>query len=255
MSASDEPKRATDLMSTTRATSACGPPHRLSSFSKFIEALRLDEEIEDGEEEDYDYSYNDDVHVLPPADSTHTSTTKTTMSTFTLQTRCNHHQQHSSGINIKAPSAKDILRSIDSETYHHSDSDVNVQDTETERRMSTGKGRHFLHANHLSTFIMIQHSDIDKGEQEMNAAIKAICSLGSEGPVRTKTTSKRQASFHDALVDIILTEQAKISQDGENAEKKSSGESSNRANFASDLQRRISDEIEWRHRRLSANMA
>lgn len=120
--------------------------------------------------------------------------------------------------------------------------------------MSTGKGRHFLHVDNLSKFIDKAHGNLDKEEHETNAAIMAICSAGVKGPVSGKT-STRQASFHDALVDIILTEQAKARQDGDDDKKKNSGKTTTEANIASELRRRISDEIDWCPRRLSANMA
>ena len=250
MSTSNEPKRATDLMSTTRA-GACSPPHRQSSFSKFIEALRLDEEIEDDDEEEVN-DYNDGVNALHVPSSAGTScavATKSSTTTFTLQDRYDHHQ-HGSSINIKAPFARDILLRSITGTDHHSDGDVDIQDTAS-MVLSTGKGRHFLHADNLSKFIEKTHGDLGQEEHEINAAITAICSAGVKDPVSGKT-SIRQDSFHDALVDIILTEQAKV---GDNKKKKCCRKSTTKADIASDLRRRISDEIDWKPKRLSANMA
>ena len=252
MSTSNEPKRATDLMSTTRA-GACSPPHRQSSFSKFIEALRLDEEIGDDDEEE-ENDYNDGANALHAPSSAGTScavATKASTPTFSLRDRYNRHQHRSTCINIKAPSARDILLRSITGTDHHSDGDVDIQDTAS-MVLSTGKGRHFLHADNLSKFIEKTHSDLGKEEHEINAAaITAICSAGVKDPVSAKT-SMRQDSFHDALVDIILTEQAKV---GDNKKKKCCRKSTTKANIASDLRRRISDEIDWKPKRLSANMA
>lgn len=255
MSTSNEPKRATDLMSTTRA-SACSPPHRQSSFAKFIEALRLDEEIEDDIEEE-DNDYNDDANALPfTAGITRTVTSKASTTSYTLQDRYDHHQHSSSTyINIKAPSARDILLRSIIDTHHHSDADDgDMQDTNS-RNFSSGNGRHFLHADNLSKFIEKTQGDLDKEEHEINAAITTICSAGVKGPVSGKGTSRRQDSFHDALVDIILTERAKASQDGDNDKKKRFRKNTTMPNIVSDLRRRISDEIEWKPKRLSANMA
>ena len=251
MSTSNDPKRATDLMSTTRA-SACSPRPRQSSFAKFIEALRLDEEIEDDEQEE-EYDYDDDANVLQStAGTTRTVPTKASTPTYTLEDRYDDDHHHSS-INIKAPSARDILLRSIKDTHHHSDAGVEIQDADR-GGSSTGKGRHFLHVDNLSKFIDKAHGNLDKEEHETNAAIMAICSAGVKGPVSGKT-STRQASFHDALVDIILTEQAKARQDGDDDKKKNSGKNTTKANIASELRRRISDEIDWCPRRLSANMA
>lgn len=125
------------------------------------------------------------------------------------------------------------------DTDHHSDGDVDIQDTGN-MVVSTGKGRHFLHADKLSKFIEKTHCDLGKEEHEINAAITAICSAGIKDPVSGKT-SIRQYSFHDAVVDIILTEEAKV---GDNEKKKCCRKSTTKANIASDLRRRISDEID-----------